>query len=254
MNHKTALLHFCNAFKLFTLIELLVVIAIIAILAAMLLPALSAARASARNATCIANLKQQMLGYNMYVDQNDGWLRSTFLARSGSSSVKPWYIAVAEIMDDKPTGDYANETDARYALAMFRCPSESTNFGSYSSGLFAFTHYGVNAQVTGSYCDGYSSTYKPRHSSAVSSPEKVLIIVDSGCKYNGHVLSGGSTEVAYRHGGSQTVLQDTSGGTGVKQYDGTTANGAFLGGHAEPVLKTDLATANGMKRGLPGIN
>ena len=55
----------------FTLIELLVVVAIIAILMAILMPALSRAREQGKRAVCLSNLKQLVLGWMMYADNNN---------------------------------------------------------------------------------------------------------------------------------------------------------------------------------------
>jgi prepilin-type N-terminal cleavage/methylation domain-containing protein/prepilin-type processing-associated H-X9-DG protein len=58
----------------FTLIELLVVIAILALLASLLLPSLVRAKANAQSAACKNNLKQLQLAWQLYADDNDGWI------------------------------------------------------------------------------------------------------------------------------------------------------------------------------------
>jgi prepilin-type N-terminal cleavage/methylation domain-containing protein/prepilin-type processing-associated H-X9-DG protein len=61
----------CN--RGFTLIELLVVIAIIALLMAILMPALQNVKKQARTISCQASLRQWILIWKMYTDDNNGY-------------------------------------------------------------------------------------------------------------------------------------------------------------------------------------
>ena len=65
----------------FTLIELLVVISIVSLLMAILLPALAAARESARRIKCGTQLRQIGMAGLMYADENDGTFPGKYWAK-----------------------------------------------------------------------------------------------------------------------------------------------------------------------------
>jgi prepilin-type N-terminal cleavage/methylation domain-containing protein/prepilin-type processing-associated H-X9-DG protein len=77
----------------FTLIELLVVIAIIAILAAILFPVFARAREKARQTSCLSNIKQLCLGWQMYAQDYDERMMGVWIGTPGATwGTRAWWF------------------------------------------------------------------------------------------------------------------------------------------------------------------
>ena len=150
----------------FTLVELLVVIAIIGVLVALLLPAVQAARESARRMTCSNNLKNMVLASHNYHDSFKVWPTAAHnvLASEASSGLHidllP-YIEQSNLSNNiKSMLDQANTEDIGAAgalqaifMELYWCPSTEVSPGDFlAEGTAATTYFGVMGAARNGDC------------------------------------------------------------------------------------------------------
>lgn len=167
----------CSQTKAFTLIELLVVISIISLLISILLPALRAARESAKQIKCLSQIRQMNNSMMFYTEDYDGW----FPTATNDPSYYGYNTSIVanQSIKDNKLAPYNCDTYSSYTNASnyvvnpaIQCPNESNHNNNNST-------YWIPGPITAGarYIGYYANGVWPRVQDLLI-PTKVLTIYE----------------------------------------------------------------------------
>lgn len=145
----------------FTLIEVLVVIAIIGLLVALLLPAVQAARESARRIQCSNNLHQVAIALAQY-HQIQSCFPSSVVGTNGTAPLHTWMVMILPQLEQRAMFDAynfsvrfvdtPNTTIVALPVATYLCPSAASP--TVSADGFAANNYAVSSGTVPAQTEG----------------------------------------------------------------------------------------------------
>jgi len=176
--------------KGFTLIELLVVIAIIAILAAILFPAFAKAKANARKASCLSNIRQLGLAVLQYTQDYDDVFPMCFdmSKTAAEGAVSNWGLVVntGGIFTQADGNTYVTWADMVLPYVktktLFVCPARNVIApAGVCTKANAPLSYGLNQGLATDYKDKVDANVPPAYthmmsSSSLADPSSIVLL------------------------------------------------------------------------------